>query len=85
MTAPQNNRVKHATTWGQPRRDRSPLFFRVFGRIFEVISNVCRYTTYGLCVTALILLVYAGVFARHVNAYVSDGTFACELPTFQGK
>lgn len=84
MAEPQ--RIAHATTWGQPRRERSRRFHRVFGRIFELAGNACRYAAYGLCVSALLLLVYAGLFVEKTVAYASDGTvYSCQLPIYRGK
>ncbi|WP_454727986.1 MULTISPECIES: hypothetical protein [Cupriavidus] len=85
MTEPKE-RAAHATTWGQPRRERSPVFHRVIGRWFAVTGTACRYTAYGLAVSALLLLVYAGVFVERVRAHAADGTvFSCELPILRGQ
>lgn len=77
-------RVRHATTWGRPQRERSPRFYKLFGRIFEKAANGCRYVSYVSIVVSLALAIYTAFAVEKHALHASDGSmFSCQLQTYR--
>lgn len=81
--APQ--RVRQPTTYGNPRRETDPKFFRWGIKILDSTNKALRISVYVGTVTICALVIYLGIGAHHVDLYVSDGgDFSCKLNSTEG-
>ena len=82
----QPKKLAQPTSFGAPRKPLSRKFYQVASRFLGKANRVLHVISVSLCVSALGLLVYLGLWAHLEDVFVSDGSrFSCQAPEISQK
>lgn len=78
-------RITQPTTWGNPRRIRTPRFNRLMFKWLASLNRQLAYVAIGLTIVIIGLILYLAFGVTYYRTFASDGTqFSCEIKTYRG-
>ena len=77
----EENDIEQPSSFGNPKKKWDVRFYRIGRMVINKFGDIQYYFYVISVMLNLILLIYVGVFVRHSEPYVSDGSFfSCKVP-----